>query len=93
MAVPKKKTSARTKAAPAEPAAAQKRRRSKAALVQKAIENIEEKLESNEVKASYGDFIRLLQLEQEIKQEHEKQPREIKVTWVEPDEQDRASEK
>ncbi len=60
-----------------------KRRRAtnKAALIKKAILNIEEKLESNEVKATIGDFIRLLQLEKELEKDR---PRDIRVTWVEP---------
>jgi vacuolar-type H+-ATPase subunit E/Vma4 len=60
-----------------------KRRKKKAQLVSKVIERIEEKLESGEMKPTVGDFIRLLQLEKELIEE---QPREIKVSWVEPDE-------
>ncbi len=59
--------------------ASQERRRDSAALIRKAISNIESKLETNEVKATIGDFIRLLQLEKELQVE---EPRDIKVTWV-----------
>jgi hypothetical protein len=52
----------------------------KAALIEKAIQSMEEKLDSNEMKATIGDFIRLLQLQKEIEGER---PQEIKVTWVE----------
>ncbi len=67
------------------------RRKSKAKLVGKVIARIEEKLDSEELKPSVGDFIRLLQLEKEL--EEEEQPKEIKVTWVERDGTDSASEK
>lgn len=53
------------------------------ALVKKVIEKIQGKLTNEEVKPTVGDFIRLLQLEKELEQEQE-QPKEIKVTWVEP---------
>ena len=57
----------------------ERHRRSNSELVRKAIENIEEKLEANDVKATIGDFIRLLQLEKELEED---QPRDIKATWV-----------
>jgi len=60
-------------------------RANKAELVSKVIEKIEQKLESGEMKPTVGDFIRLLQLEKELTEE---QPREIKVSWVEPGEKD-----
>ncbi len=64
-------------------AGAEERHRDSVALVRKAIQNIEEKLDSNEVKATIGDFIRLLQMEKELEVE---EPRDIKVTWVESNE-------
>mgnify|MGYP006875922276 CR=1 FL=1 len=67
------------------------RRKSKAKMISHVIERIEEKLESDEVKASVGDYIRLLQLEREL--EEKEQPKEIRVSWVERDEKDCASEK
>ena len=59
------------------------RRRSatRAELLDKAIRSIEEKLGSSDVKATFADFIRLLQLQKELQTE---QPREIKVTWIDP---------
>ena len=60
-------------------------------LVEKAIESIEEKLGSEQMKGSVGDLIRLLQLKKEL--QAEQQPKEIKVTWVEPSEKESASEK
>jgi hypothetical protein len=61
----------------------------RADMVEKAIQRIEEKLGSNEVKATFGDFIRLLQLQKELQTD---QPQEIKVTWIDPSEPESASE-
>jgi hypothetical protein len=63
--------------------------KSKAALVEKMIKSIEKKFDEKEVKANLGDLIRLLQLRKELEEEH---PQEIKVTWVEPSEEESASE-
>lgn len=63
--------------------------KSKAELVSKVIEEFEKKLNSDQLKPTVGDFIRLLQLEKELEEE---QPREIEVTWVEPDEKKDASD-
>jgi hypothetical protein len=63
------------------------RAKDKAALVRKVIEAIEDKLDKNELKPTVGDFIRLLHLETELAEE---QPREIKVSWVEPSEKEDA---
>jgi len=54
----------------------------KAALVNKLLKSIEQRLEKDELKATLGDFIRLLQLKKELEDE---EPREIEVRWVEPD--------
>lgn len=61
----------------------------RADLVERAIESIEQKLGSSDVKATFADFIRLLQLQKELQSD---QPREIKVTWVNPNETESASE-
>jgi len=67
-----------------------RRRGSKRAdLVERAIESIEQKLGSSDVKATFADFIRLLQLQKELQVD---EPREIKVTWIDPNEQESASE-
>jgi hypothetical protein len=55
----------------------------RANLVAKAIESMEHKLAASDVKATFGDFIRLLQLQKELQIE---QPREIKITWIDPTE-------
>jgi excinuclease UvrABC nuclease subunit len=80
------------------PSTAQKPRRRKSRvrsrddrsrLVEKAIQSIAEKLESKDMKATFGDFIRLLQLQKELQID---QPREIKITWVESTETESATE-
>jgi hypothetical protein len=47
--------------------------------VNKIIQNLEQKMSGGEVKATLGDYIRLLQLQKEM---NEEQPTEITVTWV-----------
>jgi hypothetical protein len=44
---------------------------------------MEAKLGGQDVKASLGDYIRLMQLQRELEEED---ATEIKVTWVEPEE-------
>jgi hypothetical protein len=61
----------------------------RADMVDKAIQRIEEKLGSSDVKATFADFIRLLQLQKELQAD---QPKEIKVTWIDPSETESASE-
>lgn len=56
-------------------------KRTKAEVVQKILERMEDKLSSDEMRATLGDYIRLVQLEKELEDD---EPREIKVTWVEP---------
>ncbi len=67
-----------------------KRAKNKKALVKQAIQQIGEKIEKNELKPTVGDFIRLLQLEKELLDEA---PREIKVSWIEPEEKEHVPEK
>ena len=67
-----------------------RRSANRAELLDKAIQRIEEKLGSADVKATFGDFIKLLQLQKEMQVD---QPREIKVTWIDPSETESASEK
>ncbi len=66
----------------------ERRSKERARLLEKAIQNIEQKLGSTEVKATFGDFIRLLQLQKELQVD---QPKEIKVTWIEPTEKESVS--
>jgi hypothetical protein len=61
---------------------APRRTRDKVKVIGDVIAKMEAKLTSEELKPSVGDFIRLLQFEKELKEE---QPREIEVSWVEPE--------
>jgi hypothetical protein len=65
------------------------RRLTKAELVSGLIKKIQAKLGSDEFKPTVGDLLRLLQLEQEMEEE---QPREIKVSWIDGNEKEHASE-
>ena len=59
--------------------------RGRQTLVEDLLKKMETKLGSADAKATVGDFIRLVQLSQEL---NDGEPREIKVTWVEPEETD-----
>lgn len=53
-----------------------------ARVVNTLLKKVEQKLSEDEVKATLGDYIRLVQLQKELEED---EPREIKVTWVEPE--------
>ena len=55
----------------------------RARIVRKAIENIETRLGTQEIKPTVADLVRLLQIEKELETD---EPREVRVRWVEPDE-------
>ena len=63
-----------------------RKKKRQAEIVDDFIEKVEQKLSVGDVKASLGDYIRLVQLQKELEDE---EPREITVTWVEPEEADR----
>jgi hypothetical protein len=54
----------------------------RAHIVRKAIESIEEKLGTPEMKPTLADLVRLLQIEKELGAD---EPREVRVRWVESD--------
>ncbi len=58
------------------------KRTKKAAVVEQIIEKVEQKLGEGEMKATLGDYIRLVQLQKELEDE---EPGEITVTWVDPE--------
>ncbi|HXM41619.1 MAG TPA: hypothetical protein VN924_10225 [Bryobacteraceae bacterium] len=58
-------------------------RQHRARIVRKAIESIEAKLGSAEMKPTLADLVRLLQTEKELNAD---EPREVRVRWIEPDE-------
>ena len=49
--------------------------------MEKILLNVEKRLEANDLKATLGDYIKLIQLQKEMTMET---PSEIKVTWIEP---------
>jgi hypothetical protein len=57
------------------------KKKTQAAVVKKLLKNVEKKLGGEDVKATLGDYIRLVQLQQELEEE---EPGDITVTWVEP---------
>jgi hypothetical protein len=57
------------------------KKKTQARVVKKLLKNVEKKLGGEDVKASLGDYIRLMQLQKELEEE----PEDITVTWVEPD--------
>jgi len=58
-------------------------------VLDRLIKDFEERLKNNQIKLTVGDYIRLMQLRKELGQE---EPKEIKVTWVEPTEKEHANE-
>jgi hypothetical protein len=55
----------------------------RAEAVKRILLNVEKKMEGSDLKATLGDYIKLLQLQKEMGEEP---ARELKVTWVEPTE-------
>jgi hypothetical protein len=61
-------------------ASGSRNKNSKSDLVKKLLDAAEKKVTAEDVRASIGDVIRLLQLQKEMEQD---EPREIKVQWIE----------
>ena len=57
------------------------KKKTQAAVVEKLLKSVEKKRAGKEVKATLGDYIKLVQLQTELEDE---EPRDIQVTWVEP---------
>lgn len=53
-------------------------------LVEKALEAFEARLNTKDLKPTLTEYLKLLQVQKEVAQE-EDGPREITVTWVEPE--------
>jgi hypothetical protein len=51
-------------------------------LVEEAIAGIEHRLKDGTSPPSIGDYLKVMQLQKDIEEES---PKEIKVTWVEPE--------
>ncbi len=58
------------------------KRTKKAEVIEQIIEKVEQKLGEGDVKATVGDYIRLVQLQKELEDE---EPGEITVKWVDPE--------
>ncbi|MBV9503805.1 MAG: hypothetical protein JO323_02245 [Acidobacteriia bacterium] len=52
-----------------------------AQLLTKASEGLEKRLQTEDLKPSLGDYLKLLQMQKELE---EQEPKEIRVTWVDP---------
>ena len=52
-------------------------------VLKRVVEKMEASLEATDFKASLGDYLKLVQIEKEVGGEDE--PKEIKVTWVQPE--------
>lgn len=79
---PKKRVTSKSKTNSAE-------RPSRLCFVEGSIKRLEEKLKKEEIKASFSDYFKLLQIRDDMAKE---EPKEIKVTWVEPTEKEPATE-
>jgi len=53
----------------------------RAQVIKGVLEKMEKQMSGEGMKATMGDYIRLVQLHKELDEES---PKEIKVTWVEP---------
>lgn len=69
--------------------AGKKTGRSRGALIGDLLRKLEYKLESEDFKATLSDYIKLLQLEKELAAD---QIKEIKVTWIDPQETEQRTE-
>jgi hypothetical protein len=55
------------------------RRRGPAKKIQDLLKKVENKLKADDIKFTVGDYLRLLQAQQEFDRET---PRDIEVTWI-----------
>ena len=57
------------------------KKKTQTAVVDKLLKNVEKKLAGKDVKATLGDYIKLVQLQAELEEE---EPKDLTVTWVDP---------
>jgi hypothetical protein len=57
--------------------------KTKADVIRKAIEIFEKKFDAANIKITASEYIRLLELQQQM---NEEKPREIRIRWVQPSE-------
>jgi hypothetical protein len=67
---------------PVETAEAKPPPANRAQVIKNLLTEVEKKMTSDASKATLGDYIRLVQLDKEL---DEDEPKEIRVTWVEPE--------
>jgi hypothetical protein len=67
---------------PVETAEAKPSPANRAQVIKNLLTEVEKKMTSDASKATLGDYIRLVQLDKEL---DEDEPKEIRVTWVEPE--------
>ena len=67
---------------PVESAEAKPSPANRAQVIKNLLTEVEKKMTSDASKATLGDYIRLVQLDKEL---DEDEPKEIRVTWVEPE--------
>ena len=65
-----------------EPKSAEGGEASRAQTVKHLLAKVEQKITEEPIKATLAEYIRLVQLHQELDEE---EPKEIRVTWVEPE--------
>lgn len=65
------------------PEPAEREERELPSLISKALKAFEDRLQNEDFRPSLAEYLKLLQIEQELNKKDEK-PQEIKVTWVEP---------
>ena len=65
------------------------KRTKKAEVVEQLLEKVEQRLAEGDVKATVGDYIRLVQLQKELEEE---EPGEITVRWVDPEKMESETE-
>jgi len=61
------------------------RPKTEAEVVQSVLDSIQQRVKVEEIKATLGDFIRLLQLRRELEED---ELREVDVTWKDPSEEE-----
>jgi hypothetical protein len=71
------------------PANKERRQPAKRGAIETLIQQFEEKLGNKSVNLTVGEYIRLKQLRKEL---DTNEPKEIRVTWVEPNEKESVTE-
>ena len=78
--MPIRRAAEKKKTAPEITTVKQTEKETRAKAVERILRNVEKRMSAEDVKATLGDYIRLIQLAKEIGEEPKS---EIKVTWIE----------